>query len=489
MQMDETCLNTDKPHSGPPPARRRVNRGLTVPDVSEAGGKKLRRRKLNKRAIYITIGVLAALLIIVVANGNRAKLFAVIVDGETVGYTDDKSLAGKMVSRLSEEESFRIGAEAMPSVEVDCQKVKWEKGLEVIDPDDLGEILKERIEFIASGYVICIDGQDVVALCSEEAARGALADLRTNYINSIVVAGHATVEEVLIKEKIDIVKQEVPTSLFRSREEAEKILARGTDKMLNYIVQRGDSLWAIAQANHMTVEDLRKANPEINGDLIKEGENLNLVVPDPYVTLSSRETVTYTVSIPFSVQVTHDSSMWPWQETVTQEGKSGQKEVTEQISRENGKEVSRTKLSEKIISYPVTKKITRGNKQVPEMGSGEMVWPVQGTITSKFGWRWGSFHRGVDIGASTGTAVKAADSGMVTFVGWNGGYGNLVKIDHGGKQTWYAHLSKFAVSTGQEVSKGDVVGYIGSTGISSGPHLHFEVHVDGVAKDPLSFYK
>ena len=123
------------------------------------------------------------------------------------------------------------------------------------------------------------------------------------------------------------------------------------------------------------------------------------------------------------------------------------------------------------------------------MGSGELAWPVQGTITSKFGWRWGAFHRGVDIGAPTGTSVKAADAGMVTFAGWNGGYGNLVKIDHGkGKQTWYAHLSRFGVSVGDKVSQGDVVGYVGSTGISTGPHLHFEVHVDGVALDPLTFY-
>jgi len=294
----------------------------------------------------------------------------------------------------------------------------------------------------------------------------------------------------LIKEKIDIVEQEVPTDLFRGKQEAVEILTRGTDKMLSYVVQRGDSLWAIAQANNMTVEELRKANPDLEGDLIREGENLNLIVPDPYVTLYSREIVTYTVSIPYSTQVTYDDSMWPWQEEVLQAGKSGEKEVIEEITRENGEEVARTKISEKILSYPVTKKIVRGNKQVPEMGSGELAWPVQGTITSKFGPRWGTYHRGVDIGAPTGTPVLAADSGMVVFAGWNGGYGNLVKIAHGSNmQTWYAHLSDFAVSTGQEVKKGDVIGYVGNTGISTGPHLHFEVHIDGVANDPLSFYK
>lgn len=492
IQMDETCMNVEKPHLGRPAGRRRL-RKTNVPDGSSPGSKKGWTHKLSRKAMYITVAVVvaaAAFLAVAIANANRPSLYAVTIDGELVGYTDNKDLVAEIVWRLSEEESFRVGAEAIPSCEVDCQKVKWEKDLEVTDPDQLGEILKERIGFVASGYVICVNGQDVVALCSEEAARGALDDLRQSYINSIVKPGHATVEEVLIKEKIDIVEQEVPTSLFRSKQEAVEILSRGTDKMLSYVVQRGDSLWTIAMANNMTVEDLRKANPNIEGDLIREGDNLNLIVPDPYVTLQSREIVTYTVSIPYSTQVTYDPSMWPWQEEVIQAGKSGEKEVVEEIVRENGEEVSRTKISEKILSYPVTKKIVRGSKQVPEMGSGELAWPVQGTITSRFGPRWGTYHRGVDIGAPHGTPVIAADSGMVIFAGWNGGYGNLVKIAHGSNmQTWYAHLSEFAVSTGQEVKKGDVIGYVGSTGRSTGPHLHFEVHVDGVAKDPLSFYK
>jgi murein DD-endopeptidase MepM/ murein hydrolase activator NlpD len=491
IQMDETCMNTEKPQLGQPPAGRRRPRKSSVPDASGAGSKKVWTHKLNRKVMYITVVVaVAATLAVAIANANRPSLYAVTIDGEIIGYTDDKAVITEIVWRLSEEESFRVGAEAVPSVEVDCQKIKWEKGLEVTDPDELGEILKGRIQFVASGYVICVNGKDVVALCSEEAARGALDELRQNYIESIVKAGHATVEEVLIKEKIDIVEQEVPTDLFRGKQEAVEILTRGTDKMLSYVVQRGDSLWAIAQANNMTVEELRKANPDLEGDLIREGENLNLIVPDPYVTLYSREIVTYTVSIPYSTQVTYDDSMWPWQEEVLQAGKSGEKEVIEEITRENGEEVARTKISEKILSYPVTKKIVRGNKQVPEMGSGELAWPVQGTITSKFGPRWGTYHRGVDIGAPTGTPVLAADSGMVVFAGWNGGYGNLVKIAHGSNmQTWYAHLSDFAVSTGQEVKKGDVIGYVGNTGISTGPHLHFEVHIDGVANDPLSFYK
>jgi len=448
-----------------------------------------RKQKALKHKMFLVSSVLLVLLIACVVSA-KGKIYKVSIDGQCLGYVNEKDLVEAIVGRLSEEEAFRIGAQVKLGSAVSVKKVKNDGTQEILTPEELGEVLRSKIVFLAKGFVISVEGKDVVALGTEEDARGVLEDLRTSYIENFVDTGRATVEEILIKERIDICEKEVPTSIFRERDEAVRILLRGTDKVLTYVVKRGDSLWAIAQANHLTVDELKKANPNIKGDLIRVGQNINLVVPDPYVTLTSRETVTYTVLIPYSVQVTPDENMWPWQEKVIQWGKSGQKEITEQIIRENGKEVSRIRISEKIISYPVTKKIIRGTKQIPEMGSGQMAWPVNGTITSRFGWRWGSFHRGVDIGAPSGTPIRAADSGMVIFAGWNGGYGYLVKIAHGSdKETWYAHMSKMAVSLGDKVEKGQIIGYVGSTGNSTGPHLHFEVHVDGVAKDPLTFYK
>src|SRR5690606_7644327 len=107
-------------------------------------------------------------------------------------------------------------------------------------------------------------------------------------------------------------------------------------------------------------------------------------------------------------------------------------------------------------------------------GSGKLIWPARGRLTSRYGRRWGRLHKGIDIANSRGTPVYAADSGKVISTGYNGGYGNLVKIDHGGGMvTYYAHLSKIVVSSGSSVSKGQLIGYMGSTGRSTGPHLHF----------------
>jgi murein DD-endopeptidase MepM/ murein hydrolase activator NlpD len=117
-----------------------------------------------------------------------------------------------------------------------------------------------------------------------------------------------------------------------------------------------------------------------------------------------------------------------------------------------------------------------------------LIWPVSGPITSPFGMRWGRMHTGIDIGVLAGTAIRAAASGRVIIAGYVSGYGNLVFIDHGnGLSTGYAHQSQVAVSVGQEVSQGQVVGYVGCTGHCFGPHLHFEVRVNGVPVDPLGY--
>jgi murein DD-endopeptidase MepM/ murein hydrolase activator NlpD len=117
-----------------------------------------------------------------------------------------------------------------------------------------------------------------------------------------------------------------------------------------------------------------------------------------------------------------------------------------------------------------------------------LIWPVNGPVVSGYGWRWGRMHEGIDIAAGMGTPIWAAAAGTVIHAGWLGGYGNLVVLDHGnGLATAYAHASAILVGVGQLVSQGETVSLVGSTGNSSGPHLHFEVRVNGTAVDPLLY--
>jgi murein DD-endopeptidase MepM/ murein hydrolase activator NlpD len=116
------------------------------------------------------------------------------------------------------------------------------------------------------------------------------------------------------------------------------------------------------------------------------------------------------------------------------------------------------------------------------------IWPVHGPVVSGYGPRWGRMHEGIDIAAGLGTPIWAAAAGTVIHAGWLGGYGNLVVLDHGdGLATAYAHASAILVGVGQQVAQGETVSLVGSTGNSSGPHLHFEVRVNGSAVDPLLY--
>ncbi|NLY76242.1 MAG: peptidoglycan DD-metalloendopeptidase family protein [Firmicutes bacterium] len=134
------------------------------------------------------------------------------------------------------------------------------------------------------------------------------------------------------------------------------------------------------------------------------------------------------------------------------------------------------------------------DKSKKGLGSGKYIWPVSGDITSYFGYRMHpilkkrKYHSGIDIAAGMGTPIKASDYGVVIFSGRNGGYGLMIVLDHGaGISTVYAHCSRLLVSKGETVSQGQVIAHVGSTGLSTGPHLHFEVRKDGVPVDPLKY--
>jgi len=158
-------------------------------------------------------------------------------------------------------------------------------------------------------------------------------------------------------------------------------------------------------------------------------------------------------------------------------------------------EVAEAQLDQdsRAISSLINQRLA-GGERIAFRGSGQMLLPVAGEITSPFGWRmhpvlgYERFHSGLDIGADYGTVIRAAERGTVIFAGWYGGYGNAVIIDHGGGiTTLYGHTSELYVTEGQAVQRGQAIAAVGSTGLSTGPHLHFEVRRDGEPTDPVAF--
>lgn len=162
----------------------------------------------------------------------------------------------------------------------------------------------------------------------------------------------------------------------------------------------------------------------------------------------------------------------------------------EAISREDA--AIQALLNSEAARAAAARRASRGDASATDSGgriSGSgMRWPASGPVTSEYGYRWGRLHAGLDIGAGSGAPIRAAKSGTVIFSGQQGGYGNVIIIEHGGGlTTLYAHQSRLAASDGQEVNTGDLIGYVGSTGHSTGPHLHFETRVNGNAQNPRRY--
>ena len=158
-------------------------------------------------------------------------------------------------------------------------------------------------------------------------------------------------------------------------------------------------------------------------------------------------------------------------------------------------QLAKTELQAKVAEVIEQKEEQERIDAMPDVNGIKLaVTPISGTITSRYGVSSSirkSTHTGLDVAAKTGTDIKVVSDGTVTFAKYNGSYGNLVKVEHGnGVETWYAHTSKMYVSVGDVVKAGDVIAAVGSTGNSTGPHLHFEIRINGEDVNPqLYLYK
>lgn len=308
-------------------------------------------------------------------------------------------------------------------------------------------------------------------------------------------------EEVTIKN-VYVQEEEILTA-----KEAEDVLLSNTEAKVEYTIEEGDNIWDVAQAHGTTADAVLELNPQIEDETkIQIGEVINIEVPDPILSISVIEQATYKELIPADITYVEFSDLYDGQTKVYRKGNDGLKEITVELTKVNGKEVSRKLISETTIKEAKTKVIAYGTKEKPKTtasgnstasagasvsGSGLFIHPLngRGSVSSGYGSRWGSFHRGIDLAAPAGTPIYAAAAGKVIYSGYNnGGYGYLIIIDHGnGYQTYYAHCSSLYVNVGQSVSQGQNIAGVGSTGDSTGNHLHFEVRSGGTPVNPYSY--
>ena len=261
-----------------------------------------------------------------------------------------------------------------------------------------------------------------------------------------------------------------------------------------YTIQEGDSPSLVADKVGIPTQTLIDLNPEVTQTMLV-GDTLIISHEQPFLQTQMVRTVTEEREIPYTTETEVDHNKESTYEEVVQEGQNGLEEVVSQITYINGYETERTVLSYTELQQPVTEQRLRGTKERPTwLPTGSFRWPVSGSLTSRFGGRkspggiGSTNHKGIDIANRRGTPIYAADGGTVIYAGWMRGYGYLVQISHGnGVVTYYGHNSSLTVSVGQHVYKGQQIAKMGSTGNSTGNHCHFEIRVNGVAKNPLNY--
>ena len=414
-----------------------------------------------------------------------APSYFVTVDGTEVGVVHSKAEFQELVSAVETQASGILGYDYQLEVTPAYQFQLTEKNsftsaasVRTFLFDQVGEVLKS--------YVLTVDGNFVGAATDRAVLDGILNEITSAYTTENTVS-------TSFFNDVSIVREYTPADILTNTEDIYAALTANTTGETDYTVVSGDTFNAIAYEHDMSASDLKALNPDVDPDKLNIGQTLTIQKREPLLSVSTTDRVSYTESIACPKEEQKDASMYVGDSKVITQGVPGEAAVTADVTYVNGYEDSREVLSYTVTREPTTTVVAVGTKERPKtMASGSLRWPCSGRLSSYFGRRTllgtTRAHTGIDIAASYGTAIVAADGGTVTYSGWKSGYGYLIIINHGnGMQTYYGHCSSLVVSAGTKVYKGQTVARVGSTGRSTGNHCHFEVRINGTAVNPLSY--
>lgn len=357
--------------------------------------------------------------------------------------------------------------------------------------DSSEEVLK-RLTYMGDlnvkAYGIYVNGKKVGAVESKETAAEVLQEIKDRY--STGMEG-SEIEEAVFIEKVKVQQSNTDLQDIATKDEmVDKLCTSGRKETLHKVIA-GETLADIAKLYGMSEKDILKDNQNVDPKKLEVGSTLVIKQNAPIITAKITELVTYDEKIEYTVEKKKDDTIYEGDTEVKQKGKDGEREITARIVSVNGERIEETNLVTTVTKEPVTKIILVGTKErPPTVGSGKYIWPLAGgyTVTSEYGQRWGRLHAGIDLGCPVGSDVRAADGGTVTKAGYSGSYGYLVVIDHqNGMESYYAHNSQLLVSVGDKVYQGQHIAESGNTGRSTGPHCHFEIHVNGSAVNPRGY--
>ena len=419
-------------------------------------------------------------------NVYATDSYTIISQDKELCKVRDPELLNAVLKKLDKELEKKAEHEIKIESKFDLTSSKA-KDKEISTEDELYELIKSNIIYSIMAYQINVNGEKIGIVNSEYDANNIIEEVTHHFSKDY---DKESLLEVSTVEDIEIKQVKATNAEIQEKDKLVDYIIKGTDEEKKYIVEKGDSYWSIAEYFDMELEDLLTANSASEEEVIQIGDELNLIVPKPFINVQVKRKVVQEERMPYETEYEYASYMYNDEEIVSKAGKYGVSEIEAILTEQNGIQIAKEVLSEKVITEPVTKLVTTGTQDPPpKQGTGYFINPLPGSmITSRFGSRSGGFHLGQDMAKASGSSIKAADGGTVLFAGWSGSYGYMVDIDHGGGfTTRYAHCSDIYVSAGEKVYQGKIIAAVGSTGVSSGPHLHFEVRKYGSVVNPAAY--
>lgn len=394
---------------------------------------------------------------------------------------------------MNEDDSFSV--ESVPQMAL---KVQGRKTV-MTDAQLCDAILRTAGDAISEATGLYVNGDFVGAMSARGELESVLDGIKDTYYDKSNKNQRAE-----FVQDVELVDGLFPTSTVSGASVLHNDLVRETVVKKTYTVQAGDTLSTIARKHDMTTSELRALNTAYaNTDMVHIGDVLTVRRPQSFLQVKVIKTIEYTAQIDYQTQTIYNDKMYVTESKVKTKGREGSQVVKAEITYVDGVESGRAVLSRTVTKQPVTRVVERGTKKVTSQSggtvvqgdgvtTGSMLWPVPSCHNMSRGYFRG--HYALDIANGPVTVrnkpAVAADGGTVVYAGWYYDYGYYVKIRHSnGLYTTYAHLMSISVVKGQSVSRGQQVGRIGSTGNSTGPHLHFEVIKNGVRVNPLNYVR
>ncbi len=443
---------------------------------------RLFEQKWGKIGRPVALGFIVVFAVIVMASQFYGLAVEIYVGGRYLGAVEDETVYAEAAA-LCENEARRSLGQLYTLNVVPTYSLGVASAEEILTADELSQLLFAQIDEVQELYTMTVDGVIYGAVTD----RTMVDEFLEQFLASRDPGEPDT--RVAFAQNIEFEKRTVSLKYYMEPTELIAALSGFKTEATTYTLRKGDTLSAVALRNGMTLSELVALNPGVDVNGIRAGEEIFLNRSVPVLQVDTCILQTYEEVIPYETEEIKDKTLYVGQTRTKQKGKNGSKIVTAYVTYRDGEVVKRDVVTETVTQEPVKKIVRVGTRSRKSGATGTFQWPCSGVVTSTYGSRpsRGDFHTGIDIANRKGTPIYAADGGTVVLVkklNYSYGYYLRIKHDNTGYETLYAHCSEILVEEGQRVNKGQVIAKMGSTGNSTGNHLHLEIIKNGQKINP-----